>query len=267
MKKTLTIIGLAVATLAGAQAQVVFSQDFAAGGVTGNYVNSSSPTTGQWNAISTSGAAKVWSIASNTLQISSTGANAAAASRTTDFSPVPVALSATFTFNLLSSSTALTQAIGMYFGSGFDTGNSAPTNADVHSRFAIGTTASNQWFIRQIGVSNSGNFSGSQAISFYANNSGASINYTNPTGGSTALADDRWDVWVGTTAVFSNIAAQTSSQTLADWKFVAEGSGTFSGQFDNFVVTAIPEPTTWALIGLGSAFMLWNLRRKRSIKG
>jgi hypothetical protein len=28
----------------------------------------------------------------------------------------------------------------------------------------------------------------------------------------------------------------------------------------------VPEPTTWALIGLGLGFMVWNLRRKRTFK-
>jgi hypothetical protein len=26
---------------------------------------------------------------------------------------------------------------------------------------------------------------------------------------------------------------------------------------------AVPEPQTWVLIGIGSSFMLWNLRRRR----
>ena len=46
------------------------------------------------------------------------------------------------------------------------------------------------------------------------------------------------------------------------------GSGTQNGRFDDITMTveAIPEPQTWALIGIGSAFMLWNLRRRREIK-
>jgi hypothetical protein len=28
-------------------------------------------------------------------------------------------------------------------------------------------------------------------------------------------------------------------------------------------LTVIPEPSTWALIGVGSAFVLWRLRRRR----
>jgi len=33
---------------------------------------------------------------------------------------------------------------------------------------------------------------------------------------------------------------------------------------DNF--TAVPEPSTWALIGLGSMMMIWNFRRRRAFK-
>jgi hypothetical protein len=41
------------------------------------------------------------------------------------------------------------------------------------------------------------------------------------------------------------------------------GAGNDAGlAIDDVVVTAVPEPSTWALIGLGSAFVLWRLRRK-----
>lgn len=50
----------------------------------------------------------------------------------------------------------------------------------------------------------------------------------------------------------------------------SSGGSNFSSEYlgsSSFVnITAVPEPGTWALIGLGSAFMVWNLRRKRSIK-
>ncbi|MFA7344138.1 MAG: PEP-CTERM sorting domain-containing protein [Terrimicrobiaceae bacterium] len=36
---------------------------------------------------------------------------------------------------------------------------------------------------------------------------------------------------------------------------------------DDIVFTAVPEPKTWLLIGIGSAFMLWNLRRRRDLVG
>ena len=43
-------------------------------------------------------------------------------------------------------------------------------------------------------------------------------------------------------------------------------AGTGSGQVDNFQVQAIPEPSTWALIGIGSAFAIWNIRRRRTLR-
>jgi hypothetical protein len=37
---------------------------------------------------------------------------------------------------------------------------------------------------------------------------------------------------------------------------------TFTEEDGLLAVAAIPEPSTWALIGLGGAFVLWRLRRK-----
>ncbi|WP_309720878.1 hypothetical protein, partial [Armatimonas sp.] len=116
MKKILTTFLLVCGAVSNSQAQTLFSQDFSAGGTTTDYVNAS-PSTGQWNAISTTGALKVWSITSNTLQLTSTGANAAYASRTTDFSQTPSLMQFSFTFDLVSSSTNLTSALDIAVGS------------------------------------------------------------------------------------------------------------------------------------------------------
>ena len=40
-----------------------------------------------------------------------------------------------------------------------------------------------------------------------------------------------------------------------------EGAFSFTGEA---VASAVPEPSTWALIGLGSTFLLWRIRRKNS---
>ncbi len=46
-------------------------------------------------------------------------------------------------------------------------------------------------------------------------------------------------------------------------------SGTINTRIDDvsltITATAVPEPSTWALIGLGSAFVLWRMRRKAVI--
>jgi hypothetical protein len=49
------------------------------------------------------------------------------------------------------------------------------------------------------------------------------------------------------------------------WGFT---SGNATSAADGLIVTGsvnvVPEPSTWALIGLGSAFVLWRIRRKKS---
>lgn len=267
MKKTLTIIGLAVATLAGAQAQVitVFSQNFAAGGVTSDYVSASSPTTGQWNAISSSGGAKTWSIASNTLQLASTGTNGGFASRTTDFTPTVNLMSFSFTFNLTAGTTATTNAFEVSVGSGFTTNNSQEPNASVYSKFGINTTATTGFIVRDISGSTNGSstFTGAQTISWFANNTGASATYLAPDGSTESIANDTFDLWVGTSKQLNDRGVTTTTQTITDFKIGSSANAAFTGRFDDIVIQQVPEPKTWVMIGIGSAFMLWNLRRKR----
>jgi hypothetical protein len=268
MKKILISITFGLVAVAGAKAQtLLFSQNFTSSGTLTDYVSSASPSNGQWNAISTANATvKSWSIASNSLQISSSGGSSAAASRTTDFAPVPTALSLTMNFNLVSSSASNPQALLFSFGNNFTTSNSDPTTSAINTRFAIGTTTSNQWFVRDIGGGvNSGNFSGSQAISLYTNSSGSSLAYTNPSGLETNLASGKWDLWVGTSVVFSDRNTNNSTISLSDFKISNPGTGSYVAQMTDFAIYEIvPEPSTWALMGLGIAFMLWRVGKKRS---
>jgi len=266
MKKILiTLLGLAAASLAGVNAQaLLFTQNFTSSVTVADYA-SGTPSIGQWNAISSANATlKAWTINSNSLQITSTGGSTAAATRTTDFSPVPTALNMSMNFNLVSSSTAITQGLLFSFGNSFTTSNGDPTTSLINTRFAIGTTTSNQWFIRDIGGGvSSGNFTGSQAINLFTNSSGNTISYTAPNSSSTELATGKWDIWVGTTAVFTDRNTNNSTASLSDFKISNPGSGNYVAQMTDFAITqAIPEPTTWALIGLGGAFVLWRLRRK-----
>lgn len=51
------------------------------------------------------------------------------------------------------------------------------------------------------------------------------------------------------------------------WTFGSGSGNNAHIGIDNVSLTAVPEPSTWALIGLGSAFALWNIRRRRTING
>lgn len=65
---------------------------------------------------------------------------------------------------------------------------------------------------------------------------------------------------------FSNLSVANSG-TVGSGEYLAlrwtkTGSTSPSLGIDNFQLTVVPEPTTWALIGLGSAFVLWRTRKK-----
>lgn len=223
-------------------AQSLLQQDFSSSTTLSTYVNASTPTNGQWNAISTSGAGVTISIdatGSNKLRFVRT-ANAGAFSRTTDFSPTPSALRYVFDLNVSASGGAQTNAAQFQVGSGFGTANAAETGTNVHSRFGINFTGtSGTWQLREIGSStNSANQTGSRTITWVINNSGSSLSYTAPDGTTESVANDTWDLWIGTTRIYNDIAALTATQTLTDIKFAfSAGNGTID--MDNFNITEL----------------------------
>lgn len=236
------------------QAQLL-QQDFSSSTTVADYANATTPTNGQFNAISTSGAGTVLSInttGSNKLRFARTG-NAGAFSRTTDFSPTPTSMLYRFDMTLSANSTATTNAATFQNGSGFSATNTTEANAAVHSRIGINfTTTAGQFSLRDIGGSaSSANFTGTQTITWAINNSGATLTYRAPDGTFETVANDTHDVWIGTTRVFNDIAALTATQSLTDIKFVFSGAnGTID--FDNFLIDPIPAvPTSNTATAIG----------------
>lgn len=259
----------AMTVVAGsANAAVIISQDFTAGGTTASYV-SATPSSGQVNAITTSGAAKAWSIASNALAFSSTGGNGAYVTRTTDFSPIPDAVMVSFDFSFTSSSTAIASGTQMFLGSGFTTGNSAEANANVYAKFGIRTTATNGFLVRDITGTTDGATTygaGTYSLTWVVNNSGSSMSYLAPDGSTETLSNDTWDLWVGTSKQLNDRTVTTASQSITDWKFGSDGNGTYAFAYDNFGLQSIPEPSTYALIGVGLLSLLVLFRRKAAVQ-
>jgi len=244
---------------------VIFSQNFQTSTVLADYI-SASPNSGQWNAISSSGANATISAAANNLSFTRSG-NAASFSRTTDFSPIPEAVIYKFTLNISGNTANTTTAGVLQVGSAFGTANSAESNTNTYARLGINlNSTAGEFTLRDVtNGTNSITLSGTQSISWVLNNSGASMTYTNPSSTLSTIDNDRASVWAGNTLLFDNVNVQTATQSIADLKFVfSTGVGTIT--FDDFEITAIPEPTTWVLIGLGTAFVLWRIRR-RSIAG
>jgi hypothetical protein len=105
----------------------------------------------------------------------------------------------------------------------------------------------------------------------------------NVTGGTLTYAGDLVFDTVSMTGVTNNTYTLFSGNAAGTWATVA-AAGTYSGAFSQNgtiwtrnagdgnvwtydqnagTLTVIPEPSTWALIGVGSAFVLWRLRRRR----
>ncbi|MBL7940961.1 MAG: hypothetical protein JNL43_16505 [Flavobacteriales bacterium] len=159
-----------------------------------------------------------------------------------------------FDLTVSGNSVAQTTAGGWYLGSAFTTANSAPANADVHSRIGLNWTATaGQFSIRNLVASaNSANYTGTQTITWVVNNTASTMTYRAPDGSNESVAAEKADLWIGTTREFNDINETTTAQTLPDFKFAfSQGTGTVDQ--DNFLIDPIPAiPTANAASSIGS---------------
>lgn len=249
----------------------LFQQDFSSSTTVSNYANATTPTNGQFNAISTSGAGTVLSInttGSNKLRFARTG-NAGAFSRTTDFSPTPTSLLYRFDIAVSGNSSAQTTAATFQIGSGFGTANGTEANASTHSRLGVNWTATGgQFSFRNLtGSTNSANYTGTQNVFWAINNSGGTLTYKAPDGTYETIANDTYDLWIGTTKEFNDVAATTSTQTLTDLKFVLSG-GTGNIDIDNLLIDPIPAiPTSSAATSIGGTGFTANWSTVSGVTG
>lgn len=256
MKKTLlTLIGLAALSLAGVQAQVV--------------INSSSFTYSQnFDTLATSGTNNTWTdnstipgwYSNKVIYISTNGSsttgglNSLGATGSTDR-----ALGAT------TSGSAATVNFGMVLqnASGFSINLSNILLSYTGEMWRVNATAQSLAFEYQVSAApitsiTSGTYSAN-----------TNLNFTSPATSTAAAVD-------GSSAAnktsFSNIAI-SSSGVLNNGEYLSlrwtkTGSSSPSIGIDDLTISAtasaVPEPSTWALIGLGSAFLLWRIRRKNS---
>jgi Secretion system C-terminal sorting domain len=230
-----------------ATAQVLLTQSF---GTTATPVSSYVGTgANQFDFIQTSGTSSIY-IASGTdrLQFQRGAAAAALVKSTTDFVTVPtpnvLKVNFSLTVPFLSSTTAT--AAALYVGSGLAAAATGNEAALSHSRLEIAfdysvTTA--PVFRLKNGSITSGNYAANStntlAVTWYINNSGATISYKNPTVGSTSLPNNTADVWVGSTLTLTNIPAATANVALTDFKFLFS-AGTGAIGLDDIVISTGP---------------------------
>ncbi len=107
------------------------------------------------------------------------------------------------------------------------------TVISAFNNFEIGQFAS-------ASLTNSSNLSGAQNITWVVNNSGGSKNYFAQDGTTEAVADDKYDLWAGTTKIFNDVSATTTTKTLADLKMTFS-SGTATIDLDNIEVYEIDD--------------------------
>ncbi len=267
MKKLLTIIGLAAATLAGTQAQILMNYNSA---ITLNFNNLNTNFGGAYNSTGgsstfTSGTATVTT--PYTIYSGSTNP-ALVITAFNDFSPGGV-YSNTGTYDSANSWRALQNASTTDLALGM---KNSGTGRFVLRLQNNTSQALDSWSI-SYNVEQFSRGASASTITFDYGLISATGSFitTGLTGGSAVTATTGTDgnlasvLSTGRTAtIATSIAA--GSEIYLRWTYNhASGTSPHLG-VDDIVVSAVPEPKTWVMIGIGSAFMLWNLRRRREIK-
>jgi len=289
MKKILTIIGLAAATLAGVDAQL-YSYDFGTG--TGTFSTASTisttflpqPSTGGGNDMVRVGTgAGSWALANPGVATLGTGSELVGVAPTntsvnkfaiSDFTTATSQFSMSFSMQLSGGSSGTWH---MFAGDGAtfsdaSTFNGAQTFMGIQWVFGTsGTITTNNRAAGAWAAVSGTPFAQSTVynVEIYGNNTSGILNYTRGTSQSTSA--NTYDLWVNGTLVGDNLAkAQLATDSVIDsfmFYGVSSTGNVATIALDNFAygtsITAVPEPKTWALIGIGTSFMLWNLRRRR----
>ena len=231
MKKLLLLTIFALYSFTQFGQTTHFEQDFLAGTVTSNFV-SPIPSKGQFTEIATATGVTT-TITAGRLQFARASvANPTRFSRGFNFTPTPSSMYCQFSFGVTSAAVQATSATFNFGGTNLVDG--ATTVTDVYSKVIVNLNATNG-FTLQSGATVSTPFTGNQDITWVMNNTGATFTYIAPNGTNETLGNDQFDLWVGTTKVFNDLAVNAPTQTINRFKFNFDvGIATLS--FDNFLM-------------------------------
>lgn len=240
----------------------LYEQDFGSSSTVSDYVNATANHVQMNEIVSTGITPTAPSINSGMLRLNgSSGSSKSNFTRNTDFATTPTAAVVKFDISFSSVSTGANQSAIFYIGTGMSTGTSgvAPTATAAHSRMQFATSASSStgFQIRNSASSNVGPdgtnttfFTGKKTITFVVNNSGSTITYTAPDGTSETVADDKEDVWVGTTRAVNDDGAWGPTKALTDFAFYYL-NGNMIIDIDNITINGFPSaPTSSAASGI-----------------
>ncbi|APY11860.1 hypothetical protein BWZ22_11720 [Seonamhaeicola sp. S2-3] len=205
----------------------IFTQDFESSSSILDYINDK-PNDGELSDISNSSLVTA-SITNGALRFTKTGRYPSYFYRTPGLPlvPEPTFMQMQFDFEVTNNdptddldASLKRREIPFYFGPNFDASGTALAN--VHSRFGLGISTTEGNFYLKIldnGSTKSEDFSGNQTITFIVNNSGSMQTYLAPDGSSESIGDDTWEIWVGTTKVFNDVASKNPDLGLGSFKF------------------------------------------------
>lgn len=162
--------------------------------------------------------------------------------RNVAFAGPPSAVKFSFDFNAEITSSSSTSAIQFMLGDGFANTKSEPVASAKHSRFYINTKTPTgtpgTWGVTPENAASESAYSTAQTVTWVVNNSGSTLTYTAPGGVSETVADDKYDVWVGTTKHIDEAAAITGTVDLKNFEIrIAGGNGTYT--IDNLSISAV----------------------------
>ncbi|MET0464277.1 MAG: hypothetical protein ABW007_14025 [Chitinophagaceae bacterium] len=231
----------------------LFSQSFNSSDNISDYVNAVSPSSGQFTfaaAAGVNGSIQVSNKKVKMVRTNCTGPHNSCFARNVNFAATaPAVLKMTFKLNAVCGITNLPSppAVLALFniGNGF-TNDYATNSTTTHTRFAVYTDSAGSGRFRILdnhvpasATVQSPYFVEEQVFTLITNNSGVSKTYTGPDGNSYSLANDKWDMWAGTSRFFSGVAAAGAGNSLQNFKMLFySNSGTIV--MDDLVFTALP---------------------------
>jgi hypothetical protein len=252
MKKTLfAVLGLAVVSLAGVNATVLLSDDFPTNGA---LVGQTPAIGGIWT--TNTGTAESLLVAGNKLELS--------ASRTEDaFSSFGNQTTNIYAGFVLNMGSTLPTGNGTYVAS-FMSGSAGTTYSGRFFTTAFGAATG---FYR-LGISNSGTVSSVA----WSSDLSPDTSYQIALKFTQDASSDFVSLWVAPVDENSTSISTTPGAISTSINGFGFRQATASGNMtiDNLRVgttfaEVVPEPTTWALIGLGTAFVLLRIRRRRAV--